>query len=225
VPYVPTSPLPPATPPHVETLIRDNVRLVHAAAARHTRRGVRPDSLEDVRADALVGLWRAARKFDPASGRRFSTYAHPIIEYAIIDGLRKRTGRVSGAKARPAAWFRANRPVSLECSMKGTWRVEKSREDGTLHDVIADPHVEPDLDACEYLLRGVPARERRVLMATVVEGLSGEEVAAELGCAESNVSLIYAKAIRTARELRGATGAAPVRTIRRSAPDSRRKAA
>jgi len=36
-----------------------------------------------------LGLWQAARKFDPNHGALFTTYAYPRVRGAVFDGLRK----------------------------------------------------------------------------------------------------------------------------------------
>jgi len=77
----------------LRTLVRHNLRLVVAVARRHRERGV---AFLDLVQDGNLGLIRAAQKFDPERGFRFSTYAVWWIEQAMIRSVQKgsRTIRV-----------------------------------------------------------------------------------------------------------------------------------
>ena len=67
-----------------ERLVRCNLRLVATVARRHIGRGL---SMEDLMQEGVVGLIRAAEKFDWRRGTRFSTYAVPWIRQAITHAL------------------------------------------------------------------------------------------------------------------------------------------
>ncbi len=67
-----------------ERLVRCNLRLVATVARRHIGRGL---SMEDLLQEGVVGLIRAAEKFDWRRGTRFSTYAVPWIRQAITHAL------------------------------------------------------------------------------------------------------------------------------------------
>src|SRR3954469_5782591 len=72
-----------------DRLVRCNLRLVGTGARRYMGRGL---SMEDLLQEGVVGLIRAAEKFDWRRGTRFSTYAVPWIRQAISQGLAN-TGR------------------------------------------------------------------------------------------------------------------------------------
>jgi DNA-directed RNA polymerase sigma subunit (sigma70/sigma32) len=55
------------------TMVASNLRLVVAMAARHARRASACPPLSDLIQEGAVGLVRAAEKFDPSRGFRFST--------------------------------------------------------------------------------------------------------------------------------------------------------
>ncbi len=57
-------------------LIEQNLNLVHSCAHRFRGKGVEYDELYSA---GCVGLVKAADKFDPSLGYRFSTYAVPVI--------------------------------------------------------------------------------------------------------------------------------------------------
>src|SRR6201995_6044629 len=67
-----------------DRLVRCNLRLVASVARRHVGRGL---AMEDLLQEGVVGLIRAAEKFDWRRGTRFSTYAVPWIRQAITPAL------------------------------------------------------------------------------------------------------------------------------------------
>ena len=77
--------------PDVATLVESNIGLAVALARRYGRHR---DSMDDVRQAALEGLVRAARRFDPDRGVRFSTYATACIAGHLKRHFRDTTWRV-----------------------------------------------------------------------------------------------------------------------------------
>jgi len=60
----------------VDELIETNVAMARSMAARYRNRGIDIDDLEQV---ALVGLIKAARRFDATAGHDFMSYAVPTV--------------------------------------------------------------------------------------------------------------------------------------------------
>ena len=60
----------------VDELIEANVPVARSMAARYRNRGIDLDDLEQV---ALIGLVKAARRFDAAAGHNFLSYAVPTV--------------------------------------------------------------------------------------------------------------------------------------------------
>ena len=58
-----------------ETLIKHNIRLVCTVIPRYIHRTTASYAVEDLFADGMLGLERAAMKFDYSRGYKFSTYA------------------------------------------------------------------------------------------------------------------------------------------------------
>ena len=92
---------PDAAPPNVQRigkrarqrLILSNLRLIAKVAQRFVARiAGTPLSFEDLVQEGVIGLSRAAEKFDPSAGYRFSTYAYWWITQAIQRHCEQQSG-------------------------------------------------------------------------------------------------------------------------------------
>ena len=73
------------SPVSLDQVVRDNQRLLHHVLKRF---GTADEPYEDLLQVANLGLIKAAQRFDPSKGVRFSTYAVPVIEGEIRHHLR-----------------------------------------------------------------------------------------------------------------------------------------
>jgi RNA polymerase sigma factor (sigma-70 family) len=109
-----------------DLLIESNLRLVVRVARRFAGRGL---DLTDLICEGNVGLIRAAEKFDPAAGCRFSTYAVWWINQALRRALeRTQLVRVPAhARAQLAAWRQAEAALAEHLGRPPTEREVRNR--------------------------------------------------------------------------------------------------
>ena len=75
----------------VQALVSKNLRLVASIAKGFTTNKF---TFGDALSTGTIGLIKAARKFDPSKGHRFSTYATSLIRYAIMIAFQESKGAV-----------------------------------------------------------------------------------------------------------------------------------
>ncbi len=177
-----------------ERLLRE-----HMPLARHlARRGrLRFEALDDVLADAMLGLWDAARRYDPSLGVAFTTFAGHRIVGAIGDGRRERDP-LSRAQRRAGD---VPNPTSLD-------RVVVHDRHGralAYADMLADPHDEIARLVDDDEERDLLAKVRRMIgdlpddaRYVVLRHLAGDTLAAigeDLGFSESRACQLYGRAV------------------------------
>ncbi len=175
-------------PDAVRQLVAANLRLVVFVAKGYSDCGV---PLLDLIQEGSIGLLAAARKFDPAMGNRFSTYATKWIRHGVIRCIQKHGGliRVSQRttdkirkieKARASLENPTVEAVAQLCGMDVS-QVEKtlalmpevcSLEDENARqylEMLESPQPQEELvrrelrDTLEGLLRQLTDRQRQVL--------------------------------------------------------------
>ena len=70
----------------LEILIKSHARIAYSMAYRYTNN---PDHMEDLAAEGIVGIMKAADKFDSTQGTRFATYSRWWIMTFISQSLAK----------------------------------------------------------------------------------------------------------------------------------------
>jgi len=179
----------PVLQPEQEALVAEHHEFARKVACKLVWTTSVPIEIDDAIGCALVGLVDAARRFD--SGRvdeaAFMSFAYPRIRGEIIDHLRRnslvtRTDLAEGERARI---------VSLDSI------VDAAAGETSTAAAPSEPRA-PEGSAEEYIdlrsaLGSLSERERYVITAFAA-GVTGSEVAEELGLSETRVWAITAVA-------------------------------
>ena len=166
----------------------------------HWRTGSR-FPLDDMVADALVGLWKAIKDFQPGRDVPIGAYISERARGEVLDGLR-RDDRFPRGHADRLRLQEKMVPDHLSID------VERLNDDGGhvsgLAAILLDPA--PAIgrrlerrDECRRALVGLSREERTCMTLHFGEGLTQAEVARALGVSDSYVSLICAEAVRKVR--------------------------
>lgn len=194
--------------------------------------------LDDLLGAGQEGLLDAARRYDPAKGAAFSTYAHYRIRGAMLDFVREVAVRDPIARARASAMAAVDDMLQ---TVAGDTDVAAARPDAaasmlasTLFDAASAlalgelaaetrPEVgeDPETAAARRetgarlvaAIDALPARERDILRGVYVQGLTIEQSGEALGLTKGWASRLHARALRLMREslvgLEGHLGAEP----------------
>jgi RNA polymerase sigma-B factor len=172
----------------VDELIEANVAMARSMAARYKNRGIDLDDLEQV---ALVGLTKAAQRFDAASGNDFLAYAVPTIRGELRRHFRdagwmiRVPRRVQELQARigaaqdelQAELGRSPRPseIALRLEVDVDDVVEALAVDGCFRPTSIDTSVTDGdstlADVLGWTDRGLESLEARIVLETVVSRL------------------------------------------------------
>jgi RNA polymerase sigma factor (sigma-70 family) len=185
-----------------DRLVEQNMRLAMWLAQRYRNRGL---PIEDLIQEGAVGLHRAAEKFDPDKGFRFSTYATWWVRQAMNRAIAE--ARAIRVPDDVEDW-NSYQPLSLD---------EPMDEEGiTIGDMVADEGTMPEDDVersqlrieVQSVLDGLSERERMVL--TLRFGIGSEharpavEVGRTIGISRERVQQIEAMALARLRRNRKA---------------------
>jgi RNA polymerase primary sigma factor len=184
-------------------MIEANLGLVRYVARSYSGSGVEFDELVQ---EGTVGLVKAVDRFDPARGRKLSTYAVWWIRSAMLEAIRRsKTIRIPArAKQRPAVMMSLDAPVAEDGAPLGELLADERAPDPSAAAVTADEY-----QALLSLLELLPARHREVIRRRY--GLGGtreqthQEIGAWLGVGENRSRQIEREALHRLRTVAGAT--------------------
>ena len=159
-------------------LVEAHITLIEPIARRVYRTLPRTFSLEDLISAGRVGLVEAARRYRPEShgGAPFSAFARPRIHGAIIDSIRR------------AAFIEATRPGLADSPEPAELTITEAAFD---RDALGS--------RVAAAIRGLPDRQRAVLLLHYEDGLRLRAIAAQYGVGKSRASQIHMSAIRALR--------------------------
>ena len=171
-------------PATVERIVREHWDFAIRRAWWHCRRCCPDGDRAAIESDALLGLFDAARTFDPSRGVELTTHIRALIDFEVVDGYRQRLGRTSKRSGRPGI----RRTQSLEEDL-----VERGEPE------LGFDAVEDDTDE---LLAAIWAHfqmltmtERAVMVAMYAEGMSQTQVATARGVTVSAVCITHRRAV------------------------------
>jgi RNA polymerase sigma-B factor len=215
-----------------DQLIEANVALAKSMAGRYRNRGIDLDDLEQV---ALLGLTKAAQRFDPTAGHDFLSYAVPTIR-----GELRRHFRDAGWMVRPprrvqdlqsriaraqdeleATLGRSPRPseVADHIGVDLTDVVEALAADGCFTPTSLDATVAEGSSTLgdllgqedraiaraeakvmlEPLMRGLTARDRRIVRLRFFQEQTQQEIADAVGLTQAQVSRVLTRILADLR--------------------------
>lgn len=196
------------------TVVENNLGLVHACANRFKGRGVEYDDLFQA---GCVGLIKAADKFDETKGFSFSTYAVPVIlgeiKRIFRDGGAVKIGRTLKEKSRSAMIVREELSVLLGREPTVGELAEKMKTDPAeaamllnvsmpVMSLTADDDNESQLDvpvespeekisdslALEQILQSLEERDRKMIILRYYSHMTQSKTAYMLGMTQVQVS-------------------------------------
>jgi RNA polymerase sigma-B factor len=213
-------------------LIETNAAVARSMASRYRNRGIDLDDLEQV---ALLGLTKAAQRFDPAAGHDFLSFAVPTIR-----GELRRHFRDSGWMVRPPRRVqdlqtriagaqeelerrlgRSPRPTELAAHLgeQTSDVVEALAADGCFTPTSLDAPVADGSSSLgdllggedralaqteakvmlDPLMRGLTARDRRILQLRYYQEQTQQEIADSVGLTQAQVSRVLTRILADMR--------------------------
>ena len=210
-----------------ETLIRENMGLVKSVASRFLGRGVEFDDLCQLGA---IGMIKAIRNFDTATGNAFSTYAVPLIigeikRFLRDDGIIKvsRELRQKGAfllrKREEFTSENGREPTVAELASYCGCSVEETVEgldagnavlsfsepvgERALEDLIGTDNISDlcEREALRQAIVELPTQEKQLVLLRFYRGYSQQKVGELLGMTQVKVSRTEKKVLEKLRNL------------------------
>jgi RNA polymerase sigma factor (sigma-70 family) len=87
---------------HMDALVRSNIRMAIKIARKHYRRHL---EMDDLVAEAVTGIMRAAETFDPNAGASFTSYSSQWMRAAVQQFVQANSGPIRcGSRAAKKLW-------------------------------------------------------------------------------------------------------------------------
>jgi RNA polymerase sigma factor for flagellar operon FliA len=199
--------------------------LVHSIAAKMRARYDLKNDLDDLLAEGFRGLLEARKRYDPARGVQFNTFAYYRIRGAILDGVRKEayiSRRAYAALKSAESALAVGEDVGERRAADPAARGDVARTAEALHDTLSkltagfllaavgqdeEPETPEETllhdemkDRVRNALSGLPERELALVQGFYFDGRRFDEVADELGISKSWASRLHTKALERLKE-------------------------
>jgi len=166
----------------------EHIGLVHLVA-----RGYKSTLLEyeDIVGYGMLGLVKAARKFDETLGYKFSTYATSLIRGEICKAIRDKSGLIGSRKDKENRTAKRAVPFSLlilEREEDKDINFEIPIEDTSLNDIIENLDVRQAMNKLSEI-------EKKVLVKRYWEEKTQRVISNELGVSQAEISRKLRKAL------------------------------
>jgi RNA polymerase sigma factor for flagellar operon FliA len=172
-----------------DPLVLEYAPLVRHVVGKVAPRGIVGVDREDLISAGVLGLVRAARRYDPDHPAEFKTYAYACIRGAVLEELRRR--RKAEASRTADGWQSV---VSLqELTEEGASGLARSAESGPTPDQQAEQNE--SLTLLAEAIDDLPRRERVALVLYAERHLTLKQIARVLGVTEGRASQLHSAAV------------------------------
>jgi RNA polymerase sigma factor for flagellar operon FliA len=194
---------------------------------KHTRAqlGLECD-IEDLVAFAYEGLIEARKRFDPARGVQFKSFAYYRVRGAVVDGVRRMAylPRRAYARLKAAEAMDLQSEPFVETAQAGATPPDAAHALRALDEMLGhvaaayctaasvdDDDADPEhsllarerRDRVQQALAVLPEQEQFLIRGHYIEGRNFDELAAELGLSKSWASRLHTRALGRMRDALG----------------------
>ena len=158
---------------NTDNLITDNLKLVYYIYEKLSKNEITTRNKDDIVSEGMVGLIKAARKFDEGKGCKFATFAAQCIRNEMLMYLRK-----------------LNRQTH-EVSLNTPIGEDRDGDELCLMDILEDGHGNPETEIEKFLFKTYLEKQKpkdREVVIAVCQGYSQKEIAARLNVLQPTVS-------------------------------------
>lgn len=183
----------------IDRLVTANLRFVVSVAKQYRGRGL---GLDDMVAEGNIALLKAASSFDASKGKRFVSYAAPMIRDAIEKAIETQTGifKVPKTEKTPSSAKR-RKALSVDAPVGGSDQLSLLHVLANPNSPAADEKVTREIlaDDISKALNILPQRERMVVERFYGINhvkLTFAEIGEEMGLKRERVRQIRNRAVR-----------------------------
>lgn len=155
---------------------------------------------------STLALYKASEKFDENKGFKFSTYAVPLIQYALIEFTRKDKWYFNRTKIEGIEKFEPVERVSTSALIKDSTSINGNK-DLTIEDSLQDDtEVYTNADnkmMVDFLLSTCIERERAILIAYFYDEKPQSQLAKEFKTSQSFISLVIKRNLKRFKDILG----------------------